>query len=224
MNSEEKIEYVKKLIIEESKLNPYCHFTLNIKDYSANDNTILCSKDDIQKILNKFSVEGYIDGLEIYDDDNITKAQIMIFPSDFMPRKNKISFNKVDKTIKNNDIKINLLEKDKKGYVKISTKNKNDEFILIGKIMTRKFKLLKVLMDPSDIIGLFKNVDVVFNAIRLLKDKNNSKLNDPKTKVNEQMSIIGYTITEIQKIKKLQGIINFNFSANRKELSINIIE
>lgn len=108
-----------------------------------------------------------------------------------------------------------LVTENRKGYLKFT---KNGERIFVGSIGTRKFRLLKALMEPSDTIGTARNLDTVFEAIQLPKDKNNSKLRDSYLKKSEQLSIIEYTIKELQKVRKLQGKLHFLFGDNKKKL------
>lgn len=112
-----------------------------------------------------------------------------------------------------------LVTEKRKGYLKFT---KNGEKIFIGSIGTRKFRLLKALIEPSDTIGTARNLDTVFEAIQLPKDKSNSKLSDSYLKKNEQVSIIEYTIKELQKVRKLQGKLHFSFGDNKKKLWLEV--
>ena len=114
-------------------------------------------------------------------------------------------------------IKPLLLIQNGKGYLKF---HKNGQKIPLGGINRRKFKLLQILMEPPETLGVAKNTEVVFEAIMLPKDKNNPKLKDNYLKQNQQISIIEYTIKEIQKIKKLQGKIRFVFYDNKRTLLV----
>lgn len=112
-----------------------------------------------------------------------------------------------------------LVTEKQKGYLKFT---KNGEKIFIGNTSTRKFRLLKVLMEPIDAIGTARNIDVVFEAIKLQKDKNNTNLKDNYLKKDKQLSIIEYTIKELQKIKKLQGRFRFAFDNGKKIMWLEI--
>lgn len=108
-----------------------------------------------------------------------------------------------------------LITEKRKGYLKFT---KNGERIYVGNVDTRKYRLLKALIEPEDTIGTARNIDTVFEAIKLPKDKDNSKLSDNYLKKNEQVSIIEYTIKELQKVRKLQGKLHFSFGDNKKNL------
>jgi hypothetical protein len=114
---------------------------------------------------------------------------------------------------KNTSIKPFLITEKRKGYLKFT---KNGEKIFIGNTDTRKFRLLKVLMEPIDTLGTARNIDIVFEAIKLLKDKDNVILKDNYLKKNKQISIIEYTIKELQKIRKLQGRLHFVFDNGKR--------
>jgi hypothetical protein len=65
-------------------------------------------------------------------------------------------------------------------------------------------------------LGTARNIDIVFEAIKLLKDKDNVILKDNYLKKNKQISIIEYTIKELQKIRKLQGRLHFVFDNGKR--------
>jgi len=127
--------------------------------------------------------------------------------------------NKVEETksLKNKKIKAFIVIANQKGYIKLY---KNAPKIIIGGIGTRKFKLIKVLIEPAEAINAPKKIDGIFEHIKISKDNQNQLLEDYSTQSNEQLKIIQNTIKEIQKIKKLQGKITFDFSPNKKTLRI----
>jgi hypothetical protein len=71
-----------------------------------------------------------------------------------------------------------------------------DDKVQISKPTTRKYKLLKSLLD-GEMAGKFKTLDTVFSDIWLVKDLKNKKLTDPATMVNEKKTIIKGTLKEI---------------------------
>jgi hypothetical protein len=77
-------------------------------------------------------------------------------------------------------------------------------------------------MEPIDALGTARNTDVVFEAIQLRKDKDNTNLKDSYLKKDKQVSIIEYTIKELQKIKKLQGRFRFVFGNGKKLMWLEI--
>ncbi len=116
-------------------------------------------------------------------------------------------------------IKPFIITEKRKGYLKFT---KNGEKIFIGNTDTRKFRLLKTMMEPADTLGTARNIDAVFEAIKLPKDKDNANLKDNYLKKNKQISIIEYTIKELQKIKKLQGRLHFVFNNGKKIILLEV--
>lgn len=83
------------------------------------------------------------------------------------------------------------LEEGRKCYLKIE-----DKQIEIGKISTRKCKLLKCLFKP---FGKAKTIDIVFGDIQLPKDRNNQRLWSEYLGRSNKETIIRTTGKEIQR-------------------------
>jgi ATP-dependent Lon protease len=105
------------------------------------------------------------------------------------------------------------------GYFKF---HKQGENIKIGGTKTRHFRLLRFLCSP---INSAKTVESVFDAIKLPKDKNDSMLNDynPQQSFRRKLNLIQYTIKELQKNKKIQRKLKFDFNENQKTYRIEIV-
>jgi len=104
-----------------------------------------------------------------------------------------------------------------RGFIKL---HKNTPKIPLGTIKGRKYKLMKVLMEPEDAINAPKKIEKIFEQIRIDKDNQNQLLESHGTQPSEQLKIVKYTIKEVQKIKGLQGKVDFDFSPNKKTLRI----
>ena len=85
----------------------------------------------------------------------------------------------------------------------------------IGQPKSRPFRLLQCLLEP---LSVAKTVDSVFEAIRLPKDKEDSRLNSWNTAQTRQVEIIRNTIKELQKDNKLDGKIVFEFNEADKQV------
>ncbi len=94
------------------------------------------------------------------------------------------------------------------GYLKF---NEYDDQIKIGNKNSRHFKLLDELLNHFDIQ---KNIESVFEYIKLPKDKQNANLNDQYLQKNEMIKIIKNAIKELQRDKKISGKIKIEFSGD----------
>jgi len=92
-----------------------------------------------------------------------------------------------------------------KGYIKFF---KEGPRIFIGKVQTRKYRLIETLIKTP---GVAKDVGVVFDAIKLSKDSVDSRLNDLYTGSARQREIIGYAMKELQTIKGLKGHVSLAY-------------
>jgi hypothetical protein len=88
--------------------------------------------------------------------------------------------------------KLQYVTKENVCYIKTQ-----DKEIKIGKVTTRKCKLLKCLFEP---IGTAKTIDTVFGDIQMSKDANNQRLWDGYLGKRIKISIIRTTGKEIQRI------------------------
>lgn len=91
------------------------------------------------------------------------------------------------------------------GYLKFGKFGKKKR---IGKPKSRPFRLLQCLLEP---LRTGRTVDSVFEAIRLPKDKDDSRLSGWNTERTRKTEIIKNTIKELQKGNKLEGKIGFEF-------------
>lgn len=112
------------------------------------------------------------------------------------------------------------------GYLQIFKQTKKHT---IGGINTRKFKLLKCLFSPENTIEAsysptLQGQERVFEAIRLPKDKRNSKLQSVATMQTERRSIIEAAIDELQKIKSLKGHLTFTRDGDKIRIDITLPE
>lgn len=99
-----------------------------------------------------------------------------------------------------------------KGYFKF---HKQGEKILIGSSRSRHFKLLQTLCEPR--FGVQKNIDAVFEAIRLPKDKGDSRLVDYNPQRHTRMvELVEFAKKELQKNEKLQGKIRYRADTQKR--------
>lgn len=107
------------------------------------------------------------------------------------------------------------------GYLKFG---KYSEKIDIGSPESRHFRLLQYLIDPK--VGTAKTIEGAFDAIRLLKDKNDPELSgyDAYRRKSKQIAIIQNTIKELQKGNKMQNKLKFKFDDTKNKLWLDYIE
>jgi hypothetical protein len=110
--------------------------------------------------------------------------------------------------------KPSLVEEDGVGYFKFY---KQGEKIPVGKVGTRKYRLLATLMNP---LGVAKTVDSVFEAIRLLKDESDGRLRDDYLSQTRKLERIEFTIKELQKIPGLRGKIRLAITGDKRSLRL----
>ena len=100
------------------------------------------------------------------------------------------------------------------------------ERIKLGRQETRQYRLFKCLFSPenreSDVSYTpnYQGIDRVFENISLPKDKVNGDLKNQPQLGKKQ--IIENTIKELQKIKKLQGYLDFEWYPDNSKLRMNI--
>lgn len=106
------------------------------------------------------------------------------------------------------------------GYLKF---DKYGEKIKIGTPKSRHFRLLECLLEP---FGKAKTIEVVFDWIKLLKDKKDSDLSgwDNYKKKNRQIVIIQNAIKELQKGNKLRKKLAFEFDDIKTKIWIKSLE
>jgi len=80
--------------------------------------------------------------------------------------------------------------------------------IEIGKVGTRKYRLLVCLLDT---LKSARTVDSVFEAIKISKDKSDTYLSDPYISPSRKLAIIQNTMKELQKIEGLTGKVVLEF-------------
>ncbi len=107
-------------------------------------------------------------------------------------------------------IKPILLDENGMGYLKLNRKGKK---IPIGKIKTRKFRLLKILIDP---VGTARTVDSVFEEIKLPRDEKDGRLNDSYLSHKRKLEIIQNTLKELQKREGLKGRVRIEYINNKR--------
>lgn len=93
----------------------------------------------------------------------------------------------------------------------------------VGKTTSRKYKLLKVLSDPE--LGIARDVDNVFSAIRIPKDSTDKSLINPHTRDNKVKNIIKDALGDLNKAMA-SGDADFRFKLTTgnppKNISLNI--
>jgi hypothetical protein len=102
------------------------------------------------------------------------------------------------------------------GYLKFAKHGKRIE---IGSAKTRKFRLLVSLIDP---LGTNKTIESVFDAIRLPKDRKDSRLKDEYVMRERMTEIMKLTIKDLQKIKGLTGKIKLIFTSDKKSVRLSL--
>ncbi|MCX6720461.1 MAG: hypothetical protein NTW11_01500 [Candidatus Staskawiczbacteria bacterium] len=110
------------------------------------------------------------------------------------------------------------LVKNGMGYFKFYKEGKD---IKIGKGNTRQFRLLQCLTEPS--FGIQKTIEAVFEGIKLPKDDKDTRLSglsSPQRKTR-MLEIIEFTKKELQKIKDLQGKINYCMDDKKQNMWLN---
>lgn len=120
----------------------------------------------------------------------------------------------IDRPVITNTQKPSLVEEDGVGYFKFY---KQGEKIPVGKVGTRKYRLLTALIDP---IGVAKAIDAVFDAIRISKDDSDGRLRDDYLSTSRKMEIIEFAIKELQKIDGLRGKIKLGLSSDRRTIRL----
>jgi len=109
-----------------------------------------------------------------------------------------------------------LIKDNKQGYLKFY---KEGPRILIGKVDTRKYRLVEVLFDP---LGVAKSIEVVFEAIRDPKDEADGRLKGEYTAPTRQRELIDYAMKELQKIKGLKGRISLVYHHGKSTVALKI--
>lgn len=182
MNSDEKIEHVKNIILEELKINPACHFYINCNDEPKN-----ISKDDKVKILKKLYQQDFIDVLEFeYDED---RAYIYRFPEEFKRRNKTEAILPSSKKVELDIIK----DENGIGYLFLDSKK-----IELGPIKNVPFKLLNLLFP----FGSIKAINVVFNVT----NTDRSKYKTEQLSLLKKQEILRNRIKELQRILKTKKV------------------
>jgi len=104
------------------------------------------------------------------------------------------------------------------GYLKFGKFGKK---IKIGHTESRHFSLLSCLLEPMEAT---KTVEMVFEAIRQPKDKEDSNLANWNTSKTRKVEIIQYAIKDLQKKGKLAGKIKFEFNNTKSQIKAKLIE
>lgn len=117
---------------------------------------------------------------------------------------NEFGFNKNQES-KNNKPFVYI--KNGKGYLKFDNRSAG---IIIGGKKTRQVKLLQTLTEPH--FGVHKNIETIFEAIRLPKDSMNERLNNSALRRGEILNKIAWTKKEIQ--KKFNRKLTFHSANN----------
>lgn len=95
----------------------------------------------------------------------------------------------------------------------------------IGKVGTRKFRLMQVLFSAensvdADYAPSYQKYDRVFEAIQIERDKKNARLTSSTTARTAMCDIIKFTIKELQGIKALQGYLGFDWNGHTLQMNI----
>lgn len=103
------------------------------------------------------------------------------------------------------------------GYFKF---NKRSKRIPVGGKETRHFRLLRFSCDP---IGVERTLESVFEAIRLTKDSEDTKLQDLQYRDERKKTLIRSTQRELQGLPLLKGHLKFKFNKRQKTYHMEII-
>ncbi len=114
-------------------------------------------------------------------------------------------------------IKPSLFTEKEMGYLKLNRKGKK---VPVGKIKTRKFRLLDALIDP---IETARTVDSVFEKIKLPRDERDGRLNDSYLSHKRKLEIIRNTLKELQKEDGLKGKIRIEYVNNKRSILLRLI-
>jgi len=110
-------------------------------------------------------------------------------------------------------------ERGKMGEIGFIRLNKNGEKIKIGLTKSKKFKLLESLCSPPN---ASHSVESLFNTIKSAKDEKCPEYSSFNTGKTRKLDSVKWSIKEIQKIKELQGKLNFEFDERKMFLRLNI--
>lgn len=88
--------------------------------------------------------------------------------------------------------------------------------IEIGKPKSRHYRLLDTLCNPH--FGVHKTTDAIFDAIKLSKDKQDTKLNDYGLRKQRMLELIEFAKKELQKKKELQGKLKYQFDSQKNNM------
>lgn len=103
------------------------------------------------------------------------------------------------------------------GYLKFGKFGKKNK---VGSSGSRPFRLLQCLITPI----ASRTVEAVFEAIRLPKDQNDSRLSEWNTARRRRIDIIKNTVKELQKGNKLEGKIKFEFNEEETQIKAQLID
>lgn len=111
--------------------------------------------------------------------------------------------------------KIRLIEEDGKGFLQF---NKRGKKYFVGRLGTRCHKFIQSLTAPN--FGVHKSKEAVFEAMRLSKDSQDTRLSDFSLKPARIEQIIETTIKELQKEDKLRG--KLLYKQDRKKIWLEV--
>jgi hypothetical protein len=157
------------------------------------------------------------------DGDDLSPALLVVFNKEFtehyLQYKKLLSKNlssTVSPTEGTSSKKPTFFKENGRGYIKFY---KEGPRIFIGKVDTRKCRLVETLIDAP---SAAKNVSVVFDAIKHPKDSSDGRLKDSYTAPARQREIIDYAMKELQTIKGLKGRIFLVYQHGGDTVALNL--
>jgi len=172
---------------------------------------IKLGKISIEDILGVFKQRGILKDFLLKKDGNGAKYELVL-GNQFKNTSEELLGNNNQKSTNSGNLTEPYTEvKAGKGFLKFDS---NDNVFVGGKD-TKKFKFIQCLCSPK--FGIHKTVDFVFQSIKTEKDTKSQDLQTYSHLSRETVLWkIKIQIKELQKIKGLQGKINYKFDVAKK--------
>ncbi|MFH0968985.1 MAG: hypothetical protein V1804_00560 [Patescibacteria group bacterium] len=213
-----EIALTSKIYIPESHI--YSQKNPNIPCFSNIRNKILYYLKNIGEIEEYHPVNRGRIGLTVVSQDKffLFCSKLADMHNERLAKLNTLSKNKEQQELVPSKNNSTTLIENETGYFKFQ---KQGEKIKIGGKDTRHFRLLRLLCDPIDTA---RTIEVIFDSIKIPRDKNDSMLNSFNNiqSINRKLEIVRFAIKELQKIKRIQGKLKFIFDENQKTYRLRI--
>ena len=197
------IESIKPIEEEMKRLNPLFEYPEYPKEAFISSD-VMRARQGAETILKLENIEALLQGLLSKDKKKPKQVEII---EEIQKEKNEN---------KKTTGRSFCITEGKWGYLKFYKQGKK---IKIGGINSRHFRLLQCLYEP---LGVFKTIDSAFEAIRLPKDTDDSRLGGFSTSKNRKIEKVQYSIKELQKIKELQGKLKFTFDYQKRYVKLEV--